>query len=174
MLSTLPKRQVSNGLAEAVKVALTHDAELFSILENEALSDDVLDEIIYRAISIKKQVVEQDEHETNLRKVLNFGHTLGHGIESVTDFYHGECVALGMIPMCAVDLRQRVCSVLEKLALPTTVTCDVDAVIEACHHDKKASGSTVTVVIVPEIGQFEMKTMEYSDFENLVREVLKR
>lgn len=173
VLSSLPERQVNNGLAEAVKVALTHDPELFVLLESETLSDTVLDEIIIRAISVKKQVVEQDEHESNLRKVLNLGHTLGHGIEAVTDLYHGECVSVGMIPMCAAHLQQRVRSLLEKLALPTVVSCDVDAVIEACRHDKKAADSTVTVVTVPELGQFEMKTIGFSELVNLLQEVLK-
>ena len=172
VLNTLPDRQINNGLAEAVKVALTHDAQLFTLLESEELTDVVMDEIIYRAISVKKQVVEQDEHESNLRKVLNFGHTLGHGIESVSGLYHGECVAIGMIPMASKDVQERLRLLLQKLSLPIRVKCDVEAVIEACRHDKKASGNTVTVIIVPEIGQFEMKTMDYSEFEMLAREVL--
>ena len=172
VLNTLPDRQINNGLAEAVKVALTHDAQLFTLLESEELTDVVMDEIIYRAISVKKQVVEQDEHESNLRKVLNFGHTLGHGIESVSGLYHGECVAIGMIPMASKDVQERLRLLLQKLSLPIRIKCDVEAVIEACRHDKKASGNTVTVIIVPEIGQFEMKTMDYSEFEMLAREVL--
>ena len=172
VLSTLPNRQINNGLAEAVKVALTHDPQLFALLEKETLTDEAMDEIIYRAIAVKKQVVEQDEHESNLRKVLNFGHTIGHGIESISELYHGECVAIGMIPMAAEGVKQRLCSVLQRLDLPTTINCDAEAVIEACHHDKKASGDTVTVITVPEIGRFEMKTMSYSDFDSLVREVL--
>lgn len=174
VLNTLPQRQISNGLAEAVKVAMTHDVELFSLLENENLSEEIMDEIIYRSINVKKQVVEQDEHETNLRRVLNFGHTLGHGIESVSGLYHGECVAIGMIPMCSKSAKNRLLSLLKKLSLPTGIACKSEKVIEACHHDKKTSGNTLTVVVVPEIGQYNLKTMEFSEFESLAREVLER
>ena len=170
VLDTLPQRQVSNGVAEAIKTALTHDAELFSILEN---ADTVTDDILCRALCIKKQVVEADEHETGLRKVLNFGHTLGHGIESVSgELYHGECVALGMLPMCAPFVRERLLSVLRKWNLPTEVDVDMEAVIAACRYDKKAQGDDITLVYVPEIGKFEMKTIPFAEFEILVREVL--
>jgi len=81
LLKTLPKRQISSGLAEAVKMALTSDKELFDIFENKDIGSSI-DEIIVRSLNIKKNVVEQDEKESGLRKILNFGHTVGHGIES--------------------------------------------------------------------------------------------
>ena len=172
VLVTLPRRQVANGLAEVIKMALTHDTELFSVLAD---TDEVTDDILFRALNIKKQVVEADEHETGLRKVLNFGHTLGHGIESVSgEWYHGECVALGMLPMCAPSVRERLLPLLNKWGLPTESKADVEAVVAACRHDKKAQGDDITIVYVPEIGQFEMKTISYAEFEMIVREVLTR
>lgn len=171
VLQTLPPRQVANGLAEAVKMALTHDAELFSILET---ADAVTDEMLYRALCIKKQVVEVDEHETGLRKVLNFGHTLGHAIEKVEapSLYHGECVALGMVPMCAPAVRTRLVALLTKWGLPTVYTRNMEAVIEACRHDKKADGSAITVVYVPEVGSFEMKKLSFTEYETMTGEVM--
>lgn len=174
VLSTLSGRQVSNGLAEAVKMALTHDPELFQLFEGGEITDAVMDAIITRAIRIKQQVVEADEHESGQRKVLNFGHTLGHGVETVTGLYHGECVAVGMVPMCSQPVQRRLIPVLEKLHLPTSVSCKTEAVIEACRHDKKASGDTVTVVTVPEIGRYELTSMGFSDYEKRIREVLER
>ena len=174
VLSTLPARQVSNGLAEAIKMALTHDADLFALLENAKLDDATLDIIIQRAIQIKQQVVEADEHESGERKVLNFGHTLGHGIEATSNLYHGECVAIGMIPMCSTAVRERLISVLERFNLPTTITCNVENVIEACRHDKKASGDSVTLVMVPEIGTYELKSLSFNEYESLLKEVLSR
>jgi 3-dehydroquinate synthase len=110
-----------------------------------------------------------------LRKVLNFGHTLGHGIESVCDeWYHGECVALGMLPMCAPSVQQRLSSLLKKWNLPTELDVDMEAVIAACRHDKKAQGEDITFVYLPEIGQFEMKTIPFAEFETMVREVLSK
>ena len=107
LLKTLPERQISNGLAEAVKMSLTSDKELFGIFENKDINSNI-DEIIIRSLNVKKSVVEQDEKEAGLRKILNLGHTIGHGIESsenLSELYHGECVALGMIPMCGEKIQ---------------------------------------------------------------------
>ena len=172
VLRTLPARQVAKGLAEAIKMAMTHDAELFEMLE---AADAVSDEILYRALCIKKQVVEADEHETGLRKVLNFGHTLGHAIESVIGtYYHGECVAMGMLPMCAPAARERLWTLLMKWGLPTICSGDLEMILEACHHDKKAEGDDITLIYVPEIGRFEMKTISFCEYEKMVREVTGR
>lgn len=165
LLSTLPPRQISNGLAEAVKMALTSDKELFDIFENKDIYENI-DEIIVRSLNIKKCVVEEDEKESGLRKILNFGHTVGHGIESsegMSELYHGECVALGMIPMCGENIRSRVIEVLKKCNLYRTLKYDWEKITEAAFHDKKADGSTVTVTTVDEVGSFEMKTMSCLD-----------
>lgn len=157
VLSTLPPRQISNGLSEAVKMALTSDAKLFELFETcDALAN--IDEIITSSLNIKKNVVEQDEKETGLRKILNFGHSIGHGIESqLSSLYHGECVALGMIPMCSPDVRARLLKVLAKLSLPTTASFDADKVVEAMTHDKKVSSGRLTAVFVENIGNYVMK-----------------
>jgi len=171
-LQTLPLRQVANGVAEIIKMALTHDAPLFSLLET---SDAVTDEILYRALCIKKQVVEADERENGLRRVLNFGHTLGHAVESLSpDLYHGECVALGMIPMCGAATRNRLLTVLKRWGLPTERHCDEDAVLRACRHDKKADGEHITVVYVPAAGTFEFLKMPFEEYEKIVREGMSR
>ncbi|MBR6533346.1 MAG: 3-dehydroquinate synthase [Clostridia bacterium] len=174
-LKTLPKRQISNGLCEALKMATTCDKELFSVFENRDLTDDaVLDDIIYRALLIKKYVVETDEREGGLRKVLNFGHTLAHAVESINKmekYYHGECVGIGMIPMCSQRVKERLLPVLEKLGLPTVLEESANELIEACRHDKKAFGDNITVVTVSEIGNFEMKNLSFDEFSDLVRSV---
>ena len=162
LLATLPPRQVSNGLAEAVKMALTSDADLFALLEQGSIEEHI-EEIILRALHIKKSVVEQDEKEAGLRKILNFGHTIGHGIESCSDLYHGECVALGMLPMCGESIRPRVLAVLEKCGLYRVMDYHWDAVAAAMMHDKKAEGATVTAITVDTIGQYGMETLSCSD-----------
>ena len=161
LLKTLPPRQIANGLAEAIKMSLTSDKELFELFENRDIERN-LDEIIVRSLNIKKAVVEQDEKETGLRKILNFGHTIGHGIESCAEMpmlYHGECVALGMMPMCGEALRPRVLAVLKKCNLYREMRYDWDKITEAAFHDKKADGAAVTVTMVKEAGSFELKTM---------------
>ena len=152
-LATLPPRQISSGLAEAVKMALTGDAALFELFEHEDPQTH-MERIIADAIRIKRSVVEQDEKEQGLRRVLNFGHTIGHGIESATGFCHGECVALGMLPMCSDAVRARLLPVLEKLGLPTSVKADPEKIYEAMLHDKKAGAGTLTVIRVETPGSF--------------------
>ena len=171
LLSTLPERQISNGLAEAVKMSLTSDAELFGLFEKGNISER-MDEIITRSLCIKKDVVEQDEKELGLRKILNFGHTIGHGIESfehLNGLYHGECVALGMIPMVSDELRPRLIKVLDMLGLPTSVELDADEVYRAMTHDKKGEGDSVTVTTVSQPGSFEMKKIAFSELYPLIK-----
>ena len=86
--------------------------------------------------------------------------------------YHGECVALGMIPMCSDTVRPRLISVLEKLNLPTKTETDAEAVINAMKHDKKMSGDKITVIFVPEVGSYEMRKMPFSEFEKQIRSAL--
>lgn len=174
-LNTLPERQISNGLAEAVKMSLTNDAKLFELFETEDIKES-LEEIIYRSLLIKSYVVENDEKESGLRRVLNFGHTLAHAVETANGmekYYHGECVAIGMMPMCSESVRARLLPVLKKLSLPYEFSGeDVETVIKACSHDKKLTGSDITVVYVPNVGSFEFKKMPFGDFEEMIRKVL--
>ena len=163
-LDTLPARQVSNGLAESVKMAMTCDSELFERLEQKDID---IDRIIYRSLLIKKRVVEEDEHESGLRKVLNFGHTLAHAVESCGTLYHGECVAIGMVPMCSQRARDRLIPVLEGLHLPTRFEGDGKMLFEAMQHDKKKSGDRITVIYVDEIGSFEMRQTDMQELKSL-------
>ena len=159
LLKTLPKRQLANGLAEALKMSLTFDKDLFSLFETDSIEAS-LDQIILSSLKIKKDVVEKDEKEAGLRRVLNFGHTVGHGIESENarhGLYHGECVALGMIPMCSDEVKERLLPILEKLSLPTKADFDPENALAAMLHDKKAEGNCVSVVTVDTVGTFTMK-----------------
>ena len=174
-LKTLPKRQIANGLSEAIKMAATFDSELFRWMESADLLSN-LDHIIERSLMIKKAVVECDEKESGLRRVLNFGHTIGHGIESdenLHGLYHGECVALGMIPMCSESVRKRLIPVLKKLNLPTVYSGNTDAALEYARHDKKASTNGIDVVFVDTIGKFKLMKMEFPDFCELIKANLK-
>lgn len=168
-LNTLPKRRISDGLAEVIKMAMTSDEALFELLEAMPTLTDMtgalpreIDDIIARALRIKIAVVEQDEREGGLRRVLNFGHTLGHAIESCVGLgtlYHGECVALGMIPMCAPEVRKRLIRVLSRCGLPTTAEQLPDRadIVRAMTHDKKSLGDNIRTVVVLRVGEFEWK-----------------
>ena len=171
-LKTLQGRQISNGLAEAVKMALTSDAELFSLLERSENPKDKLDEIILASLKIKKAVVEEDERECGVRKILNFGHTLGHGIEAssgMEEYLHGECVAMGMLPVSSPEVRERLIPVLKKLSLPTVYGGDIEAAAALAVHDKKCDGDKISVVLVGEVGSYAIEKMKLSDFLTLIK-----
>lgn len=171
-LATLPKRQVANGLAEALKMSLTSDAELFSLFENEEISDSNIERVITSALKIKKAVVEEDECEAGLRKILNFGHTFGHAVEAAENMhglYHGECVAIGMLPVSSPEVRARLVPVLKKLGLPCSYGGDIQAALSFISHDKKCDGDKISVVLVKKIGSFEIKKMNVSEFAEMVK-----
>lgn len=174
VLQTLPKRQIASGMAEVIKMSATCDAELFAFLEeNDPMQH--IEAVVEGALKIKKNVVEQDPKEKGLRRVLNFGHSVGHAIESVAGFsalYHGECVALGMLVMVAPELRARLKRVLDKAGLPTEYTYDSARVIEAMKMDKKVSDGALTVVTVRQIGSFDFEKIPLNELENKMKEVL--
>ncbi|MBR6413631.1 MAG: iron-containing alcohol dehydrogenase [Oscillospiraceae bacterium] len=173
VLDSLPQRQFINGLAEAVKMGLTHDAALFARFEHPA-GFGPIEDVIAACLRIKQAVVEADEQERGLRRVLNYGHTLGHGIEAAADgvLLHGECVGLGMLPMCAPNVRARLKPVLERLGLPTYVnfkTIDPERVLAAAAHDKKAqTGGELEAVYVPEVGAFQLRRIGADELRALL------
>ncbi len=165
VLSTLPARQISNGLAEALKMAVVFDEELFRVFESgEAL--ERIEEVTARSVELKCAVVERDEREGGLRKLLNFGHTIGHGIESACgmgNLLHGECVAVGMLPMCSEKVYERLLPVLEKLSLPTHTDAAAEDILAALHHDKKVSNGLVSAVFADEIGKGYIKEVPFEE-----------
>ncbi len=172
-LKTLPPRQISNGLAEAIKMSLTHDEELFELFESGKALEKI-DTVIERSLLVKKSVVEADEREGDLRRVLNFGHTLAHAIESsngMENYYHGECVAIGMIPMCDTSVRARLVPVLKAYNLPCeTNGADKEKIVDACKHDKKLTGNDITIVYVQKAGSFELRKMPFEEYETMIRQ----
>lgn len=165
LLKTLDDRNFYNGLAEAVKAGMIADEKLFALLEEmpadrEQIQDKYIEKIISKALAVKKDVVEQDEKETGLRQILNFGHTLGHAIESAGELegmLHGEAVAVGMLQITEdAAIRERLAAVLDKLHLPTTHDYSVEQLLEIIGHDKKVSGKKITLVKVNTIGKAEL------------------
>ena len=139
--------------------------------------DEDIETIIYRSLLVKKNIVEKDETEQGCRAVLNFGHTLGHGIEAVrgvkgrrtNGYFHGECVALGMLPMIEDKaLQKRVRVVYRKLGLPARASYDKQKVLAYMLHDKKAGGGQITLVKVPGLGCWRLDKVPVARLEELV------
>lgn len=171
-LRTLTPRLLHEGLAESIKMAATSDAELFSYIESEGTLDEKLDRIIADSLAIKYAVVKADPKEGGLRKVLNFGHTIGHAIEAAShalesdpekQLYHGECVAIGMLSMASPKAAARIKAVLEKYDLPTVNPYSMETLKPYIKLDKKASGNIISVVYVNEIGSFEFKELKVTE-----------
>jgi len=189
-LESLPPQELRQGYAEIIKHAIIRDAEMFRDLSSRAQVegsrgeslkvaqrdpssslrsawDDKMVELIRRNIAIKARIVSVDDRETSgERALLNFGHTVGHGIERATDFRipHGDCISIGMVAACAVSIkraalsanqREEVVALLEKFSLPTQLPAEVDRekIIDAIAHDKKFSAGQIRFVVTPKIGE---------------------
>ena len=142
------------------------------MIENEN-AEDVIDTIIERSLRIKKAVVEEDEKELGLRKVLNFGHTAGHAIETaagLSEYLHGECVSMGMLAFSSDCVRERLVKVLKKYDLPVKLDFSADKILSALRHDKKAKADGVNVVFVNEIGSFEFRFLTFDELDKSVKE----
>ena len=171
LLATLPEREFRGGLAEVIKYGVIADAKLFAFLEEQmdALfrrDARALEHVIRRSIRIKAHVVSKDEKESGLREILNFGHTFGHALESVTryrHFQHGEAVAWGM--MCAAllghevagtpaDMVSRIVALVRQMGpLPPWPDAKPKEIIEAMRSDKKARGGKLRFVLAKKLGQ---------------------
>ena len=168
-LKTLPKAELANGLAEAIKTAAVRGKEFFVYLEQNveklrALDISALEEAVYQCVSIKAEIVEKDERDAGLRNILNFGHTIGHAIESVSHFgvRHGEAVAVGMVATARISNRMgllsysevdRLITLVEKAGLPARMPdLDTSAILKAMRHDKKVESGQVRFVLLKEIG----------------------
>lgn len=166
VLKTLPKRHLYNGLVEAIKAGLIYDSSLFEIFEQVDFLDSI-ETILIKSLMVKKDIVEKDEKEQNLRKILNFGHTIGHAIESLTgfkDLYHGECVALGMLAM--IDdkhLKERVLKVFKKLDLKTEIDLNKEDLYRLILKDKKSNMNSISIVTVNKCGEAILKEIPHSD-----------
>ena len=171
-LKTQNSREYANGLAEAVKTGLIGDARLFELLENGD-GHGSIEEIIHRCLLVKKRVVEQDQHEAGLRKILNFGHTLGHAVEASADgrYLHGEAVGIGMVPMCHPDIRERLIRTLKKYELPVLGEFDRQQAEKILVHDKKNAGGMVDAVYVETIGTAEIRPCPVQTLMAALKEV---
>jgi len=167
-LSTLPAREFAAGVAEAVKMAVCFDVELFKFFETHDLkSADEISHVIARCVEIKAGVVERDERESGVRAVLNYGHTFAHAIEKITNykkFLHGEAVAIGMVMANALARRlgklsgeqeEQIRKVLQKFALPIKFhVADADAFYELFFLDKKSENGKIKFILPDGIGKF--------------------
>lgn len=169
-LRTLDRRLFREGLVEALKMAATFSRLLFDKIRDSEHIEDEIDTIVAEALRLKKRIIEEDPYEQRLRRVLNFGHTVGHAIETASEgeYCHGECVGMGMLFFCSSTVRAEIRAVLEKYGLPTRTDISANTLMSFVGHDKKRSGDVVNVVYVNEIGKFELKSMDMASIKELI------
>lgn len=172
VLSSLPARELSAGVAEVIKYGVIHDAEFFDWLERRlddvlSLDDEAVGFAVRRSCEIKAAVVAADERESGLREILNFGHTFGHGLEQVSAYsrwLHGEAVALGMVMAADLSMREgildsgdarRVKALLKRAGLPVALPEDLqrETLLQAMSRDKKARAGRLRFVLAERIGR---------------------
>ncbi len=184
LLRTLPVRFLHDGLAEAVKYGCIRDRELFeqiaSMRDDEELLENI-GSIVERCCAIKAEIVEHDEFDTGERMLLNFGHTIGHAVEkccAYTDFTHGEAVGIGMVLLTRQTERlgltkagtaDSICSVLKKYRLPVTADYSDNELLAAAGMDKKKSGSSITLIILKEIGSSFLQKTDWQDLPDYIK-----
>jgi 3-dehydroquinate synthase len=181
VLTTLPERELRQGMVEIVKHAIIRDAEMFALLSTSSLDFARDDKLIARNIRIKAAIVSSDDRDiSGERALLNFGHTIGHGIERASDFRipHGECVSLGIVAACQISIkhaglpinqRDQVIDLLQKIGLPTRLQGGIarDRVLQAIARDKKFENGAVRFVVTPSIGQaYLSREVTMKDLEN--------
>lgn len=163
-LQTLPQRQINSGVSEMIKYGLIASKSLFYKVLNDNIFTDI-DQYIFDCVSIKKDIIIQDEFDTNIRQILNFGHTIGHAIEQYSNYQllHGEAISIGMAKISiGMSYYQDLLKCLDKYNLPTTYEYDRDLIFKYITTDKKATQSTLNIIIVDEVGKGYIKPINIS------------
>jgi len=181
VLATLPAREICNGMAETIKHGVIADPQLFSLCQKMNLNKiDETVPLISRSVGVKARVITADPYEKGIRQGLNFGHTVGHGVEKVSNYQiaHGEAVAIGMVAetklaeklgIAATGLTEEITTVLKRNGLPVTVPQEIDReqIKAAMGYDKKKSGGQIHFALPERIGKVRVGVVIENWFEML-------
>lgn len=183
LLQTLPVRYLHDGLAEAIKYGCIMDSGLFELIAGLSSDAELLaniEEIIARCCAIKAEIVEQDEFDTGLRMLLNFGHTLGHAIEQYygySSYTHGEGVAIGMyhitsrtekLGLTTSGTAEKIKQVLEKYQLPVQADAPREQLLATMAKDKKKNGQEITVIILEKMGSGKLHKIHWQQVPEIL------
>jgi len=186
MLDTLPKRELISGFGEIIKHALIKDGDLMSFLISNKddlllLNKKLLEDLVFKAVSIKTKVVENDPLEKNERKKLNFGHTIGHAIENNSNLTHGEAVSVGIImasllsqkilKLSSVDVNE-IYKLLQDFDLPTQYPINAEIINNFLAMDKKKNKDKIDFILLERIGESVIKSIDISYLNNIMPSLL--
>jgi len=178
VLNTLPKDTFGEGMAEIIKHGMIGSIELLDQLQNESLTEN-LDDIIATNVIMKRDIVQNDEFDKGERQLLNFGHTVGHGIERLSEYKipHGHAVAIGMMIETGAAVKQGVCppecfrilgDLLCKFELPGRTEYSAEELFNAAMFDKKRTGNTITIVVPYKVGKCKLKVMQVDELREWI------
>jgi 3-dehydroquinate synthase len=182
-LKSLPQSEWINGFAEIIKHACIKDAQLFKLLETKKLKDfqqdiKALATLIQKNVQIKASVVQHDEFEKGDRRLLNFGHTLGHAIENIYELSHGQAIAIGMTAASRISRQmngfkewERVMYLLDQYGLPTLAEFDKTKAIDVLKMDKKKVSSSMNYVLLEKIGKGTVQQIPLQQLEELINQL---
>lgn len=182
-LKSLPEAEWINGFAEIIKHACIRDAAMFKLLEQTNLqqlrsSKKILGELVERNARLKSKVVQQDEFEVGDRKLLNFGHTLGHALENLYELSHGQAVSIGMAYACVLSERmngfaqsERVIELIERYGLPANIEFDKDQVMEVMRMDKKRERKEIHYVFLEKIGKGIIRPISIKQLQQFISQL---
>jgi len=185
-LETLPVKEWVNGFAEVIKHACIKDELLFRVLEKYSLHEYQTDktliaDLVEKNVEIKTSVVTNDEFEKGERKLLNFGHTIGHAIENLHSIPHGHAVSIGMVAACNLSVQlnnfhadeaAKIVRLLARYHLPVDVETDHARVFEVLKMDKKRQGEGVQFILLQKIGKAEIKYISLTELEKHFKEIV--
>jgi 3-dehydroquinate synthase len=177
-LQTLPEETFNDGCAEMIKHGVILSAELFELLKEPILP--VMEDVIARNVEIKRDIVAADERETGIRQILNFGHTIGHGIEKHSGYgvSHGKAVAIGIViasrgayrmGLCGEDCYLEIVEAVRHYLLPTETDIPPEKLIGAAFFDKKRSGQRITLILPERIGKCTAKSFSMDELAAFIR-----
>ena len=182
-LQSLPDAEWINGFAEIIKHSCIKDNKMFKALENHDLgyyrkNKKALDDLIRKNVLIKSKVVKGDEFEKGDRRLLNFGHTLGHAIENIYELSHGQAISIGMVAACRISEKMtgfsetnRVKTVLGKYGLPVEAAYNRKKAFSILKMDKKRSGKEMNYVLLKKIGRGTVEAIPMKELENLLLKI---
>jgi len=182
-LKSLPKQEWSNGFAEIIKHGCIKDAAMFRELQKNKpayyqKNKAALSKLIKRNAAIKSAVVQKDEFEKGDRRLLNFGHTLGHAIENMYELSHGQAISIGMTAACEISAQlsgfkdsSKVIGLLEQYGLPTYAEFDKKQAIQNLKMDKKKDKAAMNYVLLEKIGKGIVKSIPIAQLEGLINKL---
>lgn len=181
-LQTLPEEEWCNGFAEIIKYGCIFDRMILDELAKNDIDfyktdKAFLQSLIEKCVSLKNKTVLEDEHEKNIRKLLNFGHTVGHAIENTYQLAHGKAIAIGMMVACKLSEKQSrlktnetsfLKNILQRYHLPTSFQPDIQAVMHTLKMDKKRANHTIDFVVLEKLGKASVRKTTFTEIEEIL------